>query len=286
MGTSKINLGPLSKLKAWLSIPEAAACLSRLFEEPVSEADVLQFGLEGHLKLSVRFVDSAYAKLVRPPRTQQEIEKRMAQFADLWRRKKAAMLGGPPFENPYSPDPDSEKYNKIYPIQSGDIFELSMEGAGRFDVEHAYQERTGGPDVRNRRLIGVVLESADGTRFKLQEPGFGDFNPRELDGNDFFSAQELPEAAVLVVRMTAIEHFLHAIVPGEPEAERPLMQRERRTLYVLIAAFMKKQGIDWQRPSKAAEVIALQTQLVGQGVGVRTIEEHLKRIPDALAGKE
>jgi len=57
MGKSK-----LLKLKKWLTIPEAARHLSNLFEEEVSEADVLRLALDRHLKLSVYFVNHTYAR--------------------------------------------------------------------------------------------------------------------------------------------------------------------------------------------------------------------------------
>lgn|GEM_PF-487871 len=52
----------LFKLKEWLTVPEAARHLSNLFGEAVSEADVLRLALDGHLKLSVNFVNHAKAK--------------------------------------------------------------------------------------------------------------------------------------------------------------------------------------------------------------------------------
>ena len=47
----------LFKMKAWLTIPETAKPLSGLFGEVVSESDVLQLGIEGRLKISIRFVN-------------------------------------------------------------------------------------------------------------------------------------------------------------------------------------------------------------------------------------
>ena len=52
----------LFKLKEWLTIPETAKHLSIMFGEDVTEADVLRLGLDRHLKLSVNFVNHAYAK--------------------------------------------------------------------------------------------------------------------------------------------------------------------------------------------------------------------------------
>ena len=51
----------LAALKQWLSIEESARYLSTIFEEEVSEADVLQLALDGQLVLSVNFVNGAQA---------------------------------------------------------------------------------------------------------------------------------------------------------------------------------------------------------------------------------
>ena len=49
-------------LKEWLTIPDAAQHLSIMFSEEVKEADVLRLALDGHLRLSVNFVNQAYGK--------------------------------------------------------------------------------------------------------------------------------------------------------------------------------------------------------------------------------
>src|SRR5690349_8789374 len=55
-------MSKLLKLKEWLTVPDAAQHLSILFEEGVSEADVLRFALDGHLRLSSYFVNHTTAK--------------------------------------------------------------------------------------------------------------------------------------------------------------------------------------------------------------------------------
>jgi len=45
--------GVLFNLKEWLTIPDAARHLSTIFDESLTEADILRLGLNGHLKLSV-----------------------------------------------------------------------------------------------------------------------------------------------------------------------------------------------------------------------------------------
>ncbi len=70
----------------------------------------------------------------------------------------------------------------------------------------------------------------------------------------------------------------------EPDqlAEKPLGERERKTLLVIIAALAKMADIDVAKPSKAAVAIESQTIRMGARVSNRRIEDHLKRIPDAL----
>lgn len=62
MGKQTITDSKLFKLKEWLTVPEAAKYLSLIFGEDVSEAEVLRLCLDGHLKLSVNFVNHAEAK--------------------------------------------------------------------------------------------------------------------------------------------------------------------------------------------------------------------------------
>ena len=52
-------MSKILKLKEWLTIEEAATRLSASAGEEVSGADVLRFALDGHLTLSVYFVNHA-----------------------------------------------------------------------------------------------------------------------------------------------------------------------------------------------------------------------------------
>ena len=56
------GMSKLFKLKEWLTIPEAAKHLSAIFSEDVIEADVLRLALDGHLKLSINFVNHTQGK--------------------------------------------------------------------------------------------------------------------------------------------------------------------------------------------------------------------------------
>jgi hypothetical protein len=66
------------------------------------------------------------------------------------------------------------------------------------------------------------------------------------------------------------------------DCERSLGTRERTSLLVTIAALAQEANISLVTPSKSAQVIANMTTKLGAPVGKRTIEEHLKKISDAI----
>lgn len=63
----------------------------------------------------------------------------------------------------------------------------------------------------------------------------------------------------------------------------PLDPRERNTLLVIIAALAKEAKINIDPPGKAAIFIEGLTDSMGAHASKRAIEEHLKKISDALA---
>ena len=64
--------------------------------------------------------------------------------------------------------------------------------------------------------------------------------------------------------------------------DRPLGERERTTLLTIIAALALEAEIDISKPSKAGGIIETRTIELDARVSARSIEDHLKRIPEAL----
>jgi len=64
--------------------------------------------------------------------------------------------------------------------------------------------------------------------------------------------------------------------------ERALATKERNTLLTIIGLLAGEAKVDWQRPTKAAETIVSLADQANVSLGVRTVEEHLKRIPEAM----
>ena len=85
-----------------------------------------------------------------------------------------------------------------------------------------------------------------------------------------FAANQLPES------------------PIKPEVElmeKPLTTRERDVLLTIIAVLCKEAKLDYTKHSKTAGLIQSTAASMGVSIGETTIENHLKKIPDALASR-
>jgi hypothetical protein len=69
----------------------------------------------------------------------------------------------------------------------------------------------------------------------------------------------------------------------KPQGDKPLGNRERDTLLSIIAALCKEAKLDYEKPAKTAGLIQSTAAGMGISIGETTIENHLKRIPNALA---
>ena len=69
------------------------------------------------------------------------------------------------------------------------------------------------------------------------------------------------------------------------EVEKPISDKERKTLLIIIAALAKEAKLDITKISKTGDLIASMTQLIGAPVGATTIETHLKKINQALENR-
>jgi hypothetical protein len=269
----------LLNLRQWLTVPEAARHLSILFGEEMSEADVLRLALDGHLKMSVNFVNHTQGRC--GP---------VVSFQDA-KRSSIPLLDGKWIDAivgiGISEDQVIEPRREVVEIRG--IWDLTMMGAELLDVEHRYQFLTGGPSVDLQCLEGPIVCREDGMHCQLQshfsDNEFADpknlMKPRNHPAN-YYPAGRLPADSVLVVKTSALHDLEARQSEPDPKAERPLKQRERDTLLVIIAALAELPKIDVKKPSKAAGAIESETVRMGARVAARTIEDHLKRIPDAL----
>lgn len=92
-----INKSKIFKLREWLTVPETAHHLSIMFDEEVNEARVLRLALDGHLTLSVNFVNHTYGRLGKAI-PYEEIEWRESFFERQCAVRKAELMGDTPLK--------------------------------------------------------------------------------------------------------------------------------------------------------------------------------------------
>jgi hypothetical protein len=273
-------LKKLLKLKEWLTVPDAARHLSILFGEEVREADVLRLALDGHLTLSVLFVNHTEARCG-PIVPLQDAKRFVIKISETkWFHGIEGLGIG-------EDGKVLELGDSIVTLT--DVWDLTMLGAERLDVEHKYQRLTSGPAVDLVFSDGPIVSREDGTACQLvahfaDNEFFDKKNLRQPWNNpeNFYPAHGLPSDSVLVVRTTALRKLESFISELDKAQEKPIERRERTTLLVMIAALAKLAKIDVAKPSSAATAIESQTALMGARIAARTIENHLKRVSEAL----
>lgn len=153
-------MSKLLKLKEWLTVGDTAKHLSISTGEEVTEPDILRLALDGHLTLSVNFINHARG---RPAR----IEPLGVQHLTFGEFDKAIPLADQFLTGDLLPNRE-EVLTYEGEEQNPDIVEgvwnLLMLGAERLDVEHAYQNITGGPSVELICLDGPFVSNEDGSK--------------------------------------------------------------------------------------------------------------------------
>jgi len=69
------------------------------------------------------------------------------------------------------------------------------------------------------------------------------------------------------------------------DLDKPLKTRERNNLLTIIAVLCEEAGLDRSKHAKTALLIQSAADAMGISIAESTIESHLKKIPDALAGR-
>ena len=156
------------------------------------------------------------------------------------------------------------------------VWDVPMVGSAKSQIEQDYQWQRASLYVPKEAPVGALVEQDD---LVYQVP------PDR--GGSARLPSEFPQGSVLVVRRPALDEFIRQLVPVQAPTsaslDRPLGERERATLLTVIAAFAKTAGIDVSQPSKASgQIEAMTTQALNIRIPARTVENHLKAIPDAL----
>lgn len=283
-------MSKLLKLKKWLTVEDAAKRLSISVGEDVTEADILRLALDGHLTLSVYFVNHAKG---RPVRIELLSSQHFSNAPSLFEY-------GPP--RCVSIDGAVLPNKKEVLIYEGDeqkpeclegVWDLLMLGAEKLDVEHAYQSLTGGPAVDLTCFGGPLVASADRSQIfqilsyykcstRLQEsikPKVSKAAREAIDRLNamigpvtasppeqaepslwdyetvFYPARGLPDDSTFVVRTAALRELEAKLLADEVQPEKPLHPSERKSAGQIIATLAAMAKLDLCVPYTADEVL-------------------------------
>lgn len=249
----KIVKNMLFKLKKWLTVPEAARHLSSLFEEAVSEADVLRLALDRHLKLSVNFVNQVYGKRGKLIAYEDE-ENLPAEF-----RSKLATLAKLPEELKdqmisflmKTGDFDGHLLcldTKITTIDG--IWDIPMVAGQLYVIENEYQKLFGGPRVITPIVGAAFFVKEGGDVCRLYEEFNESFVYETKEGEKTFDfknesdryfpmAARLPGDSMLVVRTSSLREFEDRYFADQESAERPPSKRQQNSDLHIIGALLE-----------------------------------------------
>lgn len=241
-------MGKLIKLKGWLTLTEATEYLSASFDETVTEADLLRFVINGHMRLSVNFVNHTHVRFLKPLSDEDlAAHRELIQLAGsiaVNRSRSIATLGGLYMENG-----DYMKLEEGVSSIDG-IWDLAMAGGEALDIRHRLQKLTGGAPVelvsidgsfvRRGNKICQLVESFDENKYSsgskaegealeahIHNRGLNEIEAAKLRDDyqvrrqtfverrktnpyheNFYPRDGLPEDANLVVEVSALMEFL------------------------------------------------------------------------------
>ena len=308
-------MSTLLSLKEWVTLDEGASYLSGAFDESVGVCDLYRFCLSEHLRLSVNFVSPAYAVLGNRIRIRDAGFKIVLLEAGS---RPAVRLGLPEAALPEFREwilnsPDAEAFwaaddissisaslmgtlvspTECIRFESGlsriaGLWDLSLTGAERFDIEDRFQYESGGLRVRSHTLTGVVLNRPDGQYAQLQVPirdaymesehGLTGGKNARYNRQTYAPATSLPDDLQLVVRSAELQRLVRDSSDSGKIDINP-STRERNTLLRIIDGLAKKCHIDISEGSNGAVQIEQALALAGHvGPKEKTIRDVLRKV--------
>ncbi|MCD9542890.1 hypothetical protein GLP22_17020 [Photobacterium carnosum] len=295
-------MSKLFKLKEWLTLDETANRISNELGRPVTLADLYQFSLGGHLKLSVNFVNSAKAKKVTL------IKKEDIKYRKVSPQNRPSMP-----EGAYVNVPINAKYpiSKEYWVESiekkveslSGVWDLSMIGTEKFSIKQLYQQEISSDiEVKVPEAMSVYVKRAEETyqlQLLLTMDQYRDqhnnltvngLKPRILDSALAYPASRLDELDhVLVVKEKEVIRLIQSLGDSQQETKPPAQktytknsdkQRYNKRITQDRYAAWQKQANKFKKlhPNKPKTWIAEQVAKlpIAEGKSADTIRKNIK----------
>jgi hypothetical protein len=311
----------LFKLKEWLTLEEAINHMANLLGEPVTLADLYRLSLDGHLTLSVNFVNGAEARLGKMVKYE-DVQFYLVENDFLTKEKLEIPISLPINNEIRVADDDWILLDKKV-VTIRNVWDLTMLGSEALDIEFYYQKMTSGLEVTLTGLDGIFLEK-DGVLAQLQT----DFDDNEYQRgsraqgkklkndlewsllkteeieklekeykqdrkefienrkncpreNHFFPSGGLDEHEYVLIIKTKELTRFIQSLDESSAENKPLKSKERNSLLILIGALCKEVDIDPNQRGIASS-LAVMTELVGAPLTDDTIRKILSQIESAI----
>ena len=251
-------MSKILKLKQWVTIPEAFNHIAPIFDNEIELSDIYRFILDGHLTLSVNFVNGAYGRKGEfVPLDEWLNNEKYCRLLELPDGQSfMSMIGENLGEIAFVPH-----QNKRIDTVSG-IWDLIIVGNGQLEIEHIYYEMVAGVASELINLSGTYFKQ-ENDGFELYEPFYKDektYNekrkiPKELGikvkvnekkfdyfGIDnWYPSPTIPNNAIHCIKTSELERFIkaqkeQADTPEQPKRPTSIVEQHRNNLLQQIRA--------------------------------------------------
>jgi hypothetical protein len=314
-------MSKLFKLKEWLTIEDAANHISNVVGEPATVADLCRFALDGHLTLSIDFVNHANVRVGKWVRTE-DVEFKIVEN-DIFTNEKLPI----PYRLPINCELRVKEDDWIAldknVVSIDGVWDLPLIGDEAIDIEHYYQQMTSGLEVTlscldgtfvergelicqlqtdfddneyqsgssaNKKIVERIIIEHDVSKDKEKELWNIYNNERKKylkeretkkKEDNYFPSGGLSEHDYVLVVRTNELNRFIKSLEDTPSDEKALTSKERNSLLVLIGALCKQVDIDPKQRGVAASLVAM-TELVGAPLTDDTIRKILSQIEPAI----
>ncbi|GIU13547.1 MULTISPECIES: hypothetical protein [unclassified Shewanella] len=310
-------MSKLFRLKDWLTLDEAVNHISNVLGEPITLADIYKFALDGHLKLSANFVNYAPAKKV------MLVKNEDVRFENIPNDNPAVRA----VNHPKGAEGGISGSYRVKTVedelfQITGVWDLTMLGSERFDIEHRYHQETSGICVKEAFSSGVYLQQGDilcqlytsinrrpsskeqstskkreikrglltlASPYVNHRPNISESNGNSNSEHDqsvydtvnYYAVGLDEEENVLVIRTAEVTRFIQSL-EDTPQEAKPLHDKERTTLLVLLASILNKANFDLNERGVAGKIrrATESNNTPVSGETIRNLLPHLRDIAE------
>lgn len=248
--TPKLGDSKLFTLRKWLTIPETSQHLSTIFNEEVSEADVLQLVLDDHLKIAAKFLNPAKAKPAKIMNYPDYCEWLFSkpEFASWSNERKKDYKNNNDLKNKQMVAVNDDEVTLI-----GGIWDLHKDSIVSRYLDHKIQEFSGRAKVESCNLVGCFVHKKDGQILELTDEiswrwdkmygnlsvekrkNLTDDQRRGISILSKKKALHLPDENIdLVIRTNTLLEFQEKIFCNKVNRDKPLHPQEKTSLLKMI----------------------------------------------------